>query len=324
VKVQRTSPRHHGLSRSLRHLGGRLYRRFGPSFIVERGPGWVSYRGERTVFLRKGAEVPRRGIYLRGACDMPSLFTLAPMVIDDLHGSLCIHISGRGVAQARSDLLLQTNSGVTQDFADELRTRFELPPASFAPTLFKPDFTVPGLPGYTAFPKTVVVLSILPDLTRSVYRHRRSGYLVDPGSAWLSNLASALANLSMATWFRENFESLGRISVGQFAENYRQLIPAIKRQTGAHVLVFNSLEIEPLDPTHNYSLRNLASTSRRRRFNIALTELSQELDFHVVDVDRVLKEQGVDRQVDFSHFPVDRMRAVAREAHGILRELAVL
>jgi hypothetical protein len=324
VKVQKTPQRHHGLRRNLRRLGARLYRRLEPNFIVERGPGWISYRGERTVFLRRGADVPRRGIYLRGACDMPSLFTLAPMVIDDLYGSLCIHTSGRGVAQARSDLLLQTYSGVSQDFVDELQTKFELPPASFAPTLFEPSFSVPGLPGSAAFPKTVVVLSILPDLTRSVYRHHRSGSLVDPGTAWLNNLASALANLSMATWFRENFESVGRISVGQFAENYRQLIPAIKRETGAHVLVFNSLEIEPLDPTHNYSLRNLASTSRRRRFNIALTELSQELDFHVVDVDRVLKEQGVDRQVDFSHFPVDRMRAVAREAHGILRDLSVL
>jgi hypothetical protein len=308
----------------MRRLGARLYRRMGRDFIVQKGPGWVSYRGEKTVVLRKGADVPRRGIYLRGACDMPSLFTLAPMVVDDLEGSLCIHISGRGVAQARSDLLLQTYSGVSSDFAEELRAQFDLPPGSFAPTLFEPRFTVPGLPDPNTFPKTVVVLSILPDLSRTVYRHRASGYVVDPGTAWLNNLASALADLSMATWFRENFESLGRISVEEFTENYRRLIPAIKRETGAHVLVFNSLEIEPFDPTHDYSLRNLKSASRRRRFNIALAELSRELDFRVVDVDRVLKEQGVDRQVDFSHFPVDRMRAVAGEAHGILRELGVL
>jgi hypothetical protein len=324
VTVQKTPQRPRTPGRSLRRLGARLYRRIGRDFIVEKGPGWVSYRGHQTVFLRKGGDVPRRGIYLRGACDVPALFTLAPMVIDELEGSLCIHISGKGVSQARSDLLLQTHSGVSEDFADELRARFNLPPGSFSPTLFEPGFTVPGLPGSAAFPKDVVVLSVLPDLTRSVYRHRGSGYLVDPGTAWLNNLASALADLSMATWFRENFESLGRIPVEGFAENYRRLIPAIKRETGAHVLVFNSLEIEPFDPTHDYSMRNLKSASRRRRLNIALAELSRELDFRVVDVDRVLKEQGVDRQVDFSHFPVDRMRAVARETHGILRELGVL
>jgi hypothetical protein len=324
VKAQKAPHRRRTVRRSLRRLGGRLYRKLGAEFIVQRGPGWVSYRGERTVLLRRGAEVPRRGIYLRGACDVPSLFTLAPMVIDDLEGSLCIHISGRGVSQARSDLLLQTQAGVPEEFAHELRSQFDLPEGSFAPTLFEPDFTVPGLPGSGTFPKSVVVLSILPDLTRTVYRHRGSRYLVDPGTAWLNNIASALADLSKATWFRENFESLGRISAEDFAENYRRLIPAIKRETGAHVLVFNSLEIEPFDPTHDYSMRNLKSAARRRRLNIALAELARELDFRVVDVDRVLKEQGVDRQVDFSHFPVDRMRAVAREAHRILREIGVL
>jgi hypothetical protein len=289
MTVQKAPHPRHTLGRKVRRLGARLYRRIGPTFLVQKGPGWVSYRGERTVFLQKGSDVAPRGIYLRGACDVPSLFTLAPMVIDDLEGSLCIHISGRGVSEARSDLLLQTRAGVSEDF-----------------------------------PKTVVVLSILPDLTRTLYRHRRSGYLIDPGTRWLNNIASALADLSMATWFRENFESLGRMPVEEFAENYRQLIPAIKQSTGAHVLVFNSLEIEPFDPTHDYSIRNLKSASRRRQFNIALEELSGELDFRIVDVDRVLKEQGVDRQIDFSHFPVDRMRAVGREAFRILRELDVL
>jgi hypothetical protein len=38
----------------------------------------------------------------------------------------------------------------------------------------------------------------------------------------------------------------------------------------------------------------------------------------------VLKQEGVDRQVDFAHFPVDRMRAVAIEAHRRLLELGVV
>jgi hypothetical protein len=124
-------------------------------------------------------------------------------------------------------------------------------------------------------------------------------------------------------WFKRTFESIGRITVDEFAQNMRRLVPLIRQETGAHVLVFNSLEVEPFDPTHNYSLRNLESASRRRRFNIALAELSDQLDFHIVDVDRVLKEQGVESQVDFSHFPVERMNAVADEALQILRSLQV-
>lgn len=303
----------------------RLYRHLTSEFITEKGPGWVSSRGPHTVLLRRGAEAPIRGIYLRGACDVPSLFSLAPMVIDQLEGSLCIHASGHGVAGARSDLLLQAYAGVPEEFALEINTNLGLARTYFQTTLFEPRFTVQGLPGdRTSFPKSVVVLSVLPDLSRQIYRHREAGYLVDPGAAWLDNVKAALQDLSFVRWFNDHFERVGRISVEGFAQNYRRLIPLIKQETGASVLVFNSLEIEPFDDTHEYSIRDLEVPTRRRRFNIALNELSRELGFHIVDVDRVLKTQGVERQVDFSHFPVERMRAVAEDALRSLRELNVV
>jgi hypothetical protein len=290
--------------------------------MIERGRDWVSYRGNKTVLLRRGPVEPRRSVVMRGACDVASLFTLAPIVIDDLVGSLCIHESGSGISGSRSDFLLQCYDGVPADFEEEVRERFNLAPGYFAPTLFAPTFVAEGFERHGEFPKSVIVLSILPELTRTVYRHRERGYLVDPGTAWLNKrLAGALADLSFVTWFREHFESAGRMSIEDFAANYRRLIPLLRQQTGAHVLVFNSLEVEPLDPTFDYSLRNLSSASRRRRYNIALAELSGELGFSVVDVDRVLKEQGVDRQVDFSHFPVDQMQAVASEVAALMRDL---
>jgi hypothetical protein len=293
--------------------------------LVEKGPGWISYRTTRSVVLRRGSDVPSRGIYLRGACDVPSLFVLPRRVIDELEGSLCIHASGNGVSGTRSDLLLQTHAGVPETFADEIREQVPFARGYFDPTLFEPEFIVSGLPGGPArFPKTVVALSVLPDLTRSIYRHRESGYLMDPGGAWLNRVGAALENPAFVSWFNKAFESIGRISVEEFAQNMRRLVPLVRGETGAHVLIFNSLEIEPFDPTHDYSLRNLASASRRRRFNIALAELSAEVGFHVVDVDRVLKEQGVERQVDFSHFPVERMQAVADEALRILRGIGVV
>lgn len=304
---------------------GHLSRRIGTEVVVEKGTGWVSYRTSRTVVLRRGSDVPSRGIYLRGACDVPSLFMLPRMIIDGLEGSLCIHASGNGVSGARSDLLLQTHAGVPETFADQIREQVPFARGYFDPTLFEPQFNVSGLPGGpTRFPKSVVVMSVLPDLTRTVYRHRESGYLVDPGWAWLTSLSAALENPTFVKWFNETFESIGRISVDEYAQNLRRLVPLIRRETEAHVLVFNSLEIEPFDPTYDYSLRNLLSASRRRRFNIALAELSSEVGFHVVDVDRVLKEQGVEHQVDFSHFPVERMHAVANEALRILHGIGVV
>lgn len=301
----------------------RLYDRLTPDLVVERGRDWVSYRGPRTVYLRKGTG-PRRGIYLRGACDAPAMFTLAPLVIDELRGSLCIHLGGTGVSDARSDLLLQTFSGVSPGFVEEVRSSFRLPAAYFEPTLFEPEFSVPGLPDGERFPKTVVVLSVLPDLTRTMYRHRATGYLVDPGAGWLNDLSGALQDLSFVEWFRRNFVSIGRMSADDFAASYRRLVPAIRDATGAHVLVLNALEVEPPDTTHDYSVRDVESATRRRRFNVVLAELADELGFRVIDVDRVLKEQGIERQIDFSHFPVEAMRAVAVETRAILRDLGVL
>lgn len=307
-----------------RRLVRPMARRIDKQVLVERGEGWVSYRTAQSVVFRRGQDAPR-GIYLRGACDVPSLFVLPRLLVDELEGTLCIHASGNGVSGARSDLLLQTFTGVPESFSDEINEHVPFAREYFEPTLFEREFVVPGLPrGPARFPKTVVVLSVLPDLGRTIYRHRETGYLVDPGSAWLNSLSAALQNPEFVKWFNNTFEPIGRISVEGYAENVRRLVPLLRRETGAEVLIFNSLEIEPFDPTHDYSLRNLESASRRRRFNIALAELSDEVGFHVVDVDRVLKEQGVERQVDFSHFPVERMDAVAGEALRILRDIGVL
>jgi hypothetical protein len=309
----------------IRQRTAKLYRRMTSHQItVERGRGWVSYRGNNTVLLRQ-ADEPRRGIFLRGACDAPSLFTLAPLLSDHLTGTICIHLGGTGVSSARSDLLLQTAEGVPDEFAEMIRPKLDLPADYFAPTVFEPTFTAPGFERFGAFPKSVITMSLLPDLSRTMYRHRATGYLVDPGTAWLNNkLANAMLDLSFLNWFRDEFESIGRMTVDEMKDTYRRLVPLIKQRTAASILVFNTLDIDPLDGTYEYTQRNVERAVRRRVLNIAIDELSRELDFRVIDVDRVLKEEGVDRQVDFAHFPVDRMRAVAVEAHRHLIELGVV
>jgi hypothetical protein len=293
--------------------------------VVERGPGWTSRRGSNAVVLEGGSSEPRRGIFLRGACDVPALFTLAPLLAGRIEGSICIALDGSGVSAARSDQLLQAHAGVPDEFVRRVASKLDLARDYFAPTLFAPTFTPRGLEERGAYPKSVVALSILPDLSRTIYRHRETGYLVDPGTAWLNNkLASALADLSFIDWFRAEFESAGRMSIEDFKANYRRLVPLIRSETGAHVLVLNTLDTDPLDTRYEYSQLNITRAVRRRKLNIALDELARELDFRVLDVDRVLKEEGVDRQVDFSHFPVDRMRAVAAEAHRLLVDLGVV
>jgi hypothetical protein len=64
--------------------------------------------------------------------------------------------------------------------------------------------------------------------------------------------------------------------------------------------------------------------ARRKRMNLTLMELADELGFHVVDVDRLLKLHGTHRQVDFSHFPVDMMKAIGAELYRQLRDLEIV
>ena len=56
----------------------------------------------------------------------------------------------------------------------------------------------------------------------------------------------------------------------------------------------------------------------------AVAELSRELDFALVDVDAVLKREGIQEQVDYGHFPLERMEPIAREVTRALLEREVI
>src|SRR5205807_8442856 len=101
-----------------------------------------------------------------------------------------------------------------------------------------------------------------------------------------------LGDLPSLNWFRENFESVGRVRVEHFAENFRRLIPLVRARTGARVIVFNHLTIIPGDLTHNYQSGQAPQQMRWEEFGVARADLSRELDFSVVDMDRILKGAG--------------------------------
>ena len=126
------------------------------------------------------------------------------------------------------------------------------------------------------------------DYNRTVYRHREHGFLVDPGGWWLNqSMDSVLGDLATAKWFQQNFVSLGKMSVEDFGENFGKVIKLLKQKTNAHVLVFNHLTLEPGNLTHNYQLVKNSQTVRRMEFNLALVELSRQLDFSIIDMDRI-------------------------------------
>lgn len=301
--------------------GGRISRKVGPNFVQHGGKNFV------VIESRRDPE-PRVGIVLRGGCDLPSMFAAAPFIQQHLTGTVGIFKQGTGgeLGAHRSDQILQTLKDVPAEVTETVRERLRLEPSYFSPHLFEDkEFEIDGFPQFGRFPKSVVVLSIGSDLVRTMYRHREYGFLVDPGGFWLGQLVDrVIPDPAVAKWFKDNFENVGKISLEESRENYRQIIPMIRDRTGAEVIMYNTLVVDPGSATHNYQLLNPALTLRRREFQVSLMELSEELDFPILDVDRILKSQGVQEQVDFAHVPFSQMQPIGREAHRILTELGVV
>jgi hypothetical protein len=254
-----------------------------------------------------------------------------PLIHPILRGTCCIIREGL-VSDSRSDLLLQTTEDFPREWLAPVIEKLKLPATYFQPQFFDKTFVVPGFHGPEEFPKRVIFLSIAADVSRTLYRHRQHSFLVDPGEWWLSqSMQNVLGDLSTATWFWENFVSVGQLSVDAFQENMARIVKLLKQNTGAHILVFNMLTGRADEPTHRHQLATNGPQARRREFNAALAGLSHKLDFAIVDVDRLLKTAGLAAQLGTLQFPPERdepinqeiFRVIAREAFQMMKELEV-
>lgn len=289
----------------------------------ESGPGWVQFSGRRFVIVSESEDFPEphRGVVLKGGCDLPSVYTAAPLLREGIEGTIAIARHFGGTGGNRADQILQTLDGVSEEEVAETREMLQLPKSYFDPTFFQPTFHVPHMPEAGTFTKDVVILSTGSDVTRQMYRHREHGFMVDPGGWWLNqDLGKVLDDLDTIEWFRKNFVRVGRMSLEEFRKANDRLVREIRsHMNGAHVMYYNQLVLDPANPTHNFQLVNTSHSVRRREFGIALAELSQELGFPIVDIDRILKTLGVEEQVDFAHFPVDRMAPIGVEVHRLMK-----
>lgn len=262
------------------------------------------------------------GVYMKGGCDLGNVWKAIPYIHPRITGSWGVYQEGRA-GGARSDVILQSLQQWDAEQIGPATEEFHLSADYFKPRLFEPTFTIPGIDGDEQFPKSVIVLSIGPDVARNIYQHRKHGFLVDPGAWWLEkSMEQVLDNLDAIKWFRKNFIGRGRMKIGTFYDNYRKLIPALKEKTGAPVIVLNTFELAPGSKVHNYQFDKNSEEKRRREFNLALYDLAQELDFNIVDVDRIVKTHGVsEAQLDFMHFAPAIRPLIGQEVFRIIWDL---
>jgi hypothetical protein len=251
------------------------------------------YVGRSATVFRNGKANRRVGIYILGACDLPAVFVAKPFIREHLDGTCAIVRAGE-VAESRSDFLIQLHEN-PPDFETirPIMKQMGLPRDTFVSKLFQPGFTVPNLESLGEFPKSAVIMSINGDVTRTLYRHKELGFVVDPGGWWLRQpMDDVLKNIDKVNMLKRDFAKVPRLSVDDFHKTFGQVVSIVKEQTGAEVLVFTSASVEPGTREHNFGLVKQPQHLRRREMNIAVSELSRELDFALVDVDAVLMPVG--------------------------------
>ncbi len=211
--------------------------------------------GDNYVILR--SEIPsaaRVGIYARGSCHLRAVFACTPLIQQVLHGTCGILYEGIA-AMCRSDLELQTLQNLPQEWLEPVIEKCHLQQDFFKPKLFDSTFSLDTGEGAELFDKNVIILHISPDSAgRTLYRHRKHGFIVDPGGGWLTKLDAVLGDLASIRWFREHFESIGLIRLDAFVENYTKIIQILREKMDAHILIFTTLGVEPGSLTHSYQL----------------------------------------------------------------------
>ena len=184
----------------------------------------VSGRNYKVVRSKQDPDAQHVGIYLRGACDLPALLTMAAMLAPDVVGTVAIFRDPIMISGSRSDVLLQFLDVLDRappELLREVSRTLKLGRRYFSPDFFDRTFQLRAELGFETIDKTVIALSTAPDFSRTMYRHREHGFLVDPGGFWLNHsIDNALQDGDTVRWFSKTFESTGRFAPEDFEETY--------------------------------------------------------------------------------------------------------
>jgi lysophospholipase L1-like esterase len=107
--------------------------------------------------------------------------------------------------------------------------------------------------------------------------------------------------------------------------NLRGIIERIRQRSESPILIYNVSSIVPGETIHCLQGLGEIYSTRCRRFNLGLAELSVDLGISIVDVDSTLARAGADKlKVDAMHLTADGYRLVAEEVVKILVDLGVI
>lgn len=255
-----------------------------------------------------------------------SLFIKGNLDLKDSLHSLTIdgHIVWNGI----NEILRTTHPGLLARLRHETWTRSDalLAAAGVIPAdLSERDLAFAAYPLATQFSDALfrtdadaIILSIQPDITNLLARHRHQAYLAyfAEWDAWSAEDRS---------WARRNFETPELLDVETSMQNFTAIIARIRQHSAAPILVYNVSSVIPGEQVHCHEGLGDIFSTRIRRFNLGVAELSQRTGISVIDVDRIVACGGADQlKLDAVHLSAQACRLIAAEVVRVLDDLGIL
>jgi hypothetical protein len=206
----------------------------------------------------------------------------------------------------RSDALLEA-TGVPPAELSELNLPLGLYPATsqFSTAVFETS-------------ADIIALSIQPDVTTGLVRHQAAGFLLYPYGlhGWSD---------PDKTWLEESCVRTAPLTCPETVHNFITIIERIRQTTDAPILVFNMSPIIPGETIHCFQGLGETFSTRVRRFNLGLIEVSDVTGVSIIDVETIIARAGAEaHKLDAVHLMPTGYRLIAEEVVRVLADLGIL
>jgi hypothetical protein len=163
-----------------------------------------------------------------------------------------------------------------------------------------------------------IVLSLQPDITTTLVRHRFDEFLFYP------DRLQSWQEVDKA-WLRASFDRLAPLDVASSMDNFHMIIERIRLRSDAPILIFNLSPVVPGETIHSFQGMGETFSTRVRCFNLALTKLSETTGVSIIDVETLIARGGADAlKVDAMHLMPAGYQLVAAEVARVLADYGLL
>ncbi len=259
--------------------------------------------------------MPRLNLFVKGNVDLH----------DTLHSC---RIGGEMVWNGINEVLRGSHPGTLVRIQHETWTRSDalLEAKGIAPAEFSERNLPLGMyPAASQFSTGVfettadaIILSVQPDVTMGLVRHRPNGFLFYPYGveSWPE---------PDKNWLKEECVRIAPLTWQEMADNFIAIIERIRQTTDAPILVFNMSPIIPGETIHCFQGLGETFSTRVRKFNLGLIEVSDITGVSIIDVDTIIARAGAEaHKLDAVHLMPTGYRLIAEEVVRVLTDLGIL